>query len=361
MPLGVGYAPPMRSALLDGLLRGLLAAPGLVVDLIDGRAVFEEETDPGAVHALVRETARHPEAHLALEPGLHYHVAEDHLVAYEVRRRTAFAVGGLNAPPGRKTEALVGFREAMNARGLTRQMLFPLRGEELDEARAAGFAVLQVGVEALLDLDHATLRGKRWAHVRQMRNRARRRGVEVLEAPLEEWREAMRQVHEAWLHSKRPSWRMKLLVGSPGLDRPFDRRYLVAHRDGELQAFCTLLPGRDGQWGVDVMCRRPDAVPGSMEHLLVHAMSLLRDEGATTLSLGPCPMAEVPIERPMRPLKAFFGLLYRSWWGNLVFGFLNLYRFKAKFRPRWEPVYFAASPRLGPIALYRGCRMWGLY
>jgi lysylphosphatidylglycerol synthetase-like protein (DUF2156 family) len=60
-------------------------------------------------------------------------------------------------------------------------------------------------------------------------------------------------------------------------------------------------------------------------------------------------------------LRWIFDLLFRSQLGNRIFGFRALYAFKSKFRPRWEPVYFAASPSLGWVTLYRGCRMWGLY
>ncbi|MFK7929892.1 MAG: phosphatidylglycerol lysyltransferase domain-containing protein, partial [Myxococcota bacterium] len=283
------------------------------------------------------------------------------VLAYEARRRTAFAVGGLNAPPERRVDVLSRFRQTMCSRGLTRQMLFPLREDEREDAFSAGFRSVQVGVEAWLDLDEFTLTGKRWAHVRQMNNRAKARGVIVEEADLEQWAEEMAAVHGEWLTSKRPSWRMKLLIGSPGFERPYDRRYVVAHADGELQGFCTVLPGRDGVWGLDVMCRRPNAIAGTMERLIVAVGQTLRDEGATQLSLGPCPMAGVPIEGQGQWLKRIFHVLYHSWIGNQVFGFASLHRFKAKFRPRWEPVYFAASPKIGPVALYRGCRMWGLY
>lgn len=351
----------MTPSLLDMLLRRVLAAPGLLVDLVDGRAVEPDDPDPQRVYPLVRAQARHPEAHLALEPGLHHHIDGDAVLAYQARRRTAFAVGGLNVPPSDRTDVLARFRHTMCSRGLTRQMLFPLRKEELEHASEAGFRAVQVGVEAWMDLEAFTLAGKRWAHVRQMRNRAHKRGVAVEEADVETWRRGMAQVHEAWLKSKRPSWRMKLLIGSPGLEAPFDRRYFVAHRGGRLEAFCTVLPGGDGVWGLDVMCRRPDAVAGSMELLLAHVGQTLRAEGAASLSLGPCPMAGVPVSGDRRLLKLTFSVLYHSWLGNRIFGFASLHRFKAKFRPRWEPVYFAASPRLGPVALYRGCRMWGLY
>lgn len=351
----------MRSPWLDTALRATLRVPGLIVDLVDGKPVVDDDVDPAAVYPLVRAGARHPEAHLALEPGLHHHVEGECVLAYEVRKRTAFAIGGLNVPPGLRSDFLRRFRATMNGRGLTRQMLFPLRAEELAEAEAAGFRALQVGVEAWIDLAEFSLAGKQRAHVRQMRNRARRRGVDVREVSVLEWGGPFGALHRHWLHSKRPSWRMKLLVGSPGLERPFDRRYFAATTEGRLEAFCTLLPGGDGVWGVDVMCREPDAVPGAMERLLLHVVEVLGSEGAHALSLGPCPMAGVPVEGRLRPLKWLFGYLYRSWWGNQVFGFRNLHRFKAKFRPRWEPVFLGASPRLGPMTLYRGCRMWGLY
>jgi lysylphosphatidylglycerol synthetase-like protein (DUF2156 family) len=72
-------------------------------------------------------------------------------------------------------------------------------------------------------------------------------------------------------------------------------------------------------------------------------------------------MADVPREGSRPWIRYVFAMLFRSSLGNRIFGFWGLYTFKAKFRPRWEPVYFGARPRLSWLALYRGCRMWGLY
>ncbi len=217
-----------------------------------------------------------------------------------------------------------------------------------------------MGVEARLALAGLDFRGKRYETVRQLRNRARRRGVVAMEIPRGSHSEELESLHAAWLESKRPSWRMKLLVGSPGTERPFHRRYFVARTADRIEAFATLLPGAPGTWGLDVVCRRPDAVAGSVERMLLHAIGTLQLEGATELSLGPCPMARVPTRGDRVVLRWLFRWLFASRLGNHVFGFRNLYRFKEKFRPRWEPVYFAARPRLSAIALYRGCRMWGL-
>lgn len=346
---------------LDRFLRTLLRVPGIVVDAVDGQVVVPQTEDVRALAPVVRATAEHPEAYLALEPDVHVLRHDDLVLGWQHRGRTAFAVGGLNAPPARRVELLGAYRLATSTRGLVRQLAFPLRADELDDAAAAGFSAVQVGVEAWLDLEDFHTRGKRFEHVRQMRNRARRRGVEVTEVDPAEHREALADVHARWLRAKRPSWRMKLLVGSPNLDQPLDRRYLVATRDGVVEGFITLLPGPDGVWGLDVMCRAPDATPGTVERLLLHAAETLRDEGAIALSLGACPMAGVPWSWRRPILSVAFRVLYDSWLGNRIFGFRNLWRFKEKFRPRWEPVFIGAAPRMGVMALYRGCRMWGLY
>lgn len=351
-------------------MRWLLGVPGRLLDRIDGPQLPPQGPRPEAVYPLVRAQARHPEAHLALERGLHYRVHAGHVLAYEIRGRTAFAVGGLNAPPGQRVELLRSWRTALGRRGVHRQLCFPVRPEELADVRRAGMEHVQVGVEAWLDVDALSggapedgrlFRGSRYAEVRYMRNRAGRRGVEVAEVRPEEHAEELGRLHRAWLESKRPSWRMKLLVGSPGLEQPFDRRYFVATHEERLVAFLTWLPGGPGCMGLDVMCRDPQAPPGTMERLICHAVQVLAAEGISRLSLGACPMAGVPVEGARLGLKRVFATLYGSQLGNRVFGFRSLHRFKAKFRPRWGAVHVAAAPRLGALELYLGCRMWGLY
>lgn len=350
---------PALTTASDRWLRRFLGAPGVLLDLFEPRPTHPPAgaLTPDEVLDDVRRTARWPEAQLALEPDLHYHRADGEVLAYQVRRSTAFAIGGLNSEA--PTRLLSSFASAARARGTRRLLVFPVRASERAAVHAAGFSTVQVGVEGWLPLAELSFRGRRYESVRQMRNRARRRGVRCEEVDPTCHAMELAGIHASWLAGKRPSWRMKLLVGSPGLEHPYDRRYFIARTDDRIEAFCTLLPGRPGQWGVDVMCRRPDAVHGSMEHLIVHAVEVLRGEAADMLSLGPCPMAGV--DQGERALEGVFRGLYSSRMGNRLFGFRNLYRFKEKFRPRWEPVFFAASPRLGVFTLYAGCRMWGLY
>lgn len=348
------------SPVADRALRALLRAPGRALEWIDGEVRLPRGPPAAVMFDAVRDTARYPESRLALEPDLHYARHEGLVLAWQHRGRTAFGIGGLNAPHAARGALLAAFVEQAAGHGIARQLVFPLRAHEVQAARAQGFRSVQVGVEASLDLQAWTLAGGARAHLRQMVRRATRRGVWTEEVDPVDVRDALDAVYTAWLASRRPSWRMRLLVGSPAWDAPFDRRYVVARSARGVEAFCTLLPGPHGVWGVDVMCRRPDATPGAMERLLADVASMLRDEGATTLSLGACPMAGIDARGPDRLLRAVFRLLYDSALGDRVFGFRGLHRFKRKFAPDEAPVYFAARPSLGVVALYRGCRMWGL-
>ena len=310
----------------------------------------------------VQRSARHPESRLALEPEMHHVVVDttetELVLAYQLRGRTAFAVGGLNAPPQHRTKLL---RAYTALPGVRRSLLFPLRKRELPAAIATGFSPIQVGVEAVLDLPDLTFKGGAFRTVRNMRNRATRRGAVIREVDPRAHRDELERVHATWLQGKRPSWRMKLLVGSPCLENPHDRRFLAAFVEQRLVAYITLLPGGPGQWGLDIMAQTPDAPSGTMDLLLASATELLGGEGAKTLSLGACPMAGVPLTGKGWLMRRIFYVLYYSSVGNRLFGFRRLHHFKNKFRPRWVPVYLAASPRLGVWTLYLGCRMWGLY
>ncbi len=347
--------------MLDRAMRAAMRLPGALLDGVDGEIRVAAGGRPDAVYPQVRDTARHPESRLALEEGLHHACDPAGVLAWQHRGRTAFAIGGLNAAPEGRDALLRAFVDQAEAAGVVRQLAFPVRREELAAVVARGFQPVQVGVESILDVEDWTLRGGARADLRQMVNRARARGVAVEEVSAASHRPELEALYAAWLASRRPSWRMKLLVGSPSFDAPFDRRYLVARTPDRIEAFCTLLPSAPGLWGLDVMCRRPNAVPGSMERLLAAAADRLRDEGAHTLSLGANPMAGVPVGGSHPVLQGIFRLLYDSPWGDRVFGFRRLHHFKRKLRPREEPLWFAARPHLGVVSLYRGCRMWGLY
>lgn len=361
---------PGSEPLAHRALRQVLRVPGAILDLIDAiarpRAVASRAYIPEGSRTTSHDRVHvhTPEAYLALQPGLLHHRDGEDWAAFHVRGGTALVVGGAQAPADRRQQVLRGVLDTTRALGTRRQVLFPVRPSDLADVRAVGFDTVEVGVEAWVDLDGFTLAGKRWAHLRQMRNRADKRGVDVEETRPGPWDDAMTRVWERWVRAKQPRWSLRWLTGTPSLEHPLDRRYFVAHAAGRLQAFCTFLPGPDGTWAVDVICRAPDAIPGSMERLLVHALQTLRAEGARAVNLGPCPLAHVEERGSDAPTDGWIQRMFRWAWrsdrAEAVLGFRGLHAFKAKFRPRFEPVYLAAAPRVGPVELYAAARVWAL-
>ena len=337
-------------------LRSLLSVPGAVQDVLDG----PDRLPPSSLDDRQARLGRpeRAEAWLALQPGLRMLDHPDGWAALTVQGGTAFAIGGVHRPD--REAAYQAIRQAAAGAGLRRQAVYPVRAEDRDAALAAGFGLLPVGVEAWVDLDGFTLKGKAFADLRQMRNRATRRGVGAQEVDRERWADRLAACWRAFLAGRTDPWDVRWLSGRPRLREDRGRRFFAAHVDGVVQAFCTVLPGPDGLWVLDVMCRRPDALAGSMELLLVHTMQALGDDGATSVSLGPCPGAGEGVQA----LGGLVGHGFRWAWDSRLadrwFGFRSLAFFKDKFRPRYEPVELGLAPRAGLWALYLAGRIWAL-
>lgn len=299
-----------------------------------------------------------PEGWLALQPGLATVGDATTWTSFAARGSTALAVGGVHGPD--RPAAYARFRDEAQALGLTRQAVYPVREPDVDAAQSAGFEVLPIAVEAWVDLEGFTLRGKRFADLRQMRNRAKKLGVVVEEVDPAAWRGPLEAAWRRFLGARQVPWQVRWLSGGPVFTSSWGHRTFIAHRDGDVQAFCTILPGHRGTASLDVMSRSPEAAPGSMEGLLVNVLQQLRTEGLTSVSLGPVPLAgDVP-----QRATGLFGTAMRwaraSPWAEAWFGFGRLEAFKDKFRPRYEVVNLGLSPRASMLALYLVARIWAL-
>ncbi|MCA9531353.1 MAG: DUF2156 domain-containing protein [Myxococcales bacterium] len=351
-----------------GWLPALLDAPGRCAQGLVHPPAPLGEARPDLDHvASVARKSRRANGYLSVDPELRAFECAAGLVTFATSGRTAFIVGGphTGGQPAHIPALLSSFVEAARASGYRQVLLFPVLGTERDASLEAGFDTVPTGVEAFVDLQHLDFRGRAFADLRQMRNRARRRyGASVAELSPTRDRAAMEQVYARWLAERPAAHRMTLVVGKPALDAPRGRRYFGVSTPQGLQAFLSVVPCFDGSgWGVDVMAR-PRATPaGAMDLLISDAALALRREGARVFSLGACPMAlrGVPATPSHWLLRGIFWYLYRSFLGNRLFNFRSLHHYKRKFAPDWEPVYMAAWPRVSARALYVGCGMWGLF
>ncbi len=350
----ISRAVPRLTLPFEGV-RQVLAWPARLLDRLEGTVdapiVSVEER-----HRRLEASGWPPEGGLALQRGLATVGDATHWTSFVLRGRTALAVGGVHGADRRA--AFARFREGTEALGVRRQAVYPVREPDLGAARSAGFVTRPIGTEAWVDLADFTLRGKRFADLRQMRNRAASHGVRVEE--VDDVDPSVAATWQAFLRSRRVPWQMRWLSGGPQAESVSWRRTFVAERDGDVQAFCTVLPGPAGRVAFDVTCRHPAARPGSMEGLLVDVLQRLRDEGVEHASLGPCPLAGGTAARVGGPLGRLLQWAWQTELGDRWFGFRRLAAFKAKFRPRSEIVHLGLAPRFSVPSLYLMARIWAL-
>jgi lysyl-tRNA synthetase class 2 len=127
-----------------------------------------------------------------------------------------------------------------------------------------------------------------------------------------------------------------------------DSLVLVA-RDGEgagaVRGFLHFVPvyGRDAV-SLSFMRREHDTPNGLTEFMVARAMELLRERGVREASLNFAAFARL-MHSPSGRVERLLGRLAALF--NPYFQIESLYRFNAKFFPRWEPRYLVYEGALG--------------
>jgi lysyl-tRNA synthetase, class II len=120
---------------------------------------------------------------------------------------------------------------------------------------------------------------------------------------------------------------------------------LARDGDGAVRGVLHFVPvyGRDAA-SLSFMRRDPGTPNGLTEFLVVKAVELLREREVKELSLNFAAFARW-MHSPEKRHERLLGRLVAL--GNPLFQIESLYRFNAKFFPRWEPRYLVYEGRLG--------------
>ena len=226
--------------------------------------------------------------------------------------------------------------------------------------REAGLRALELGDEAIVDVDGFSLEGRAMRNVRQMANRVERAGysarVRRIGDMSTEEIEQVRAQAAAWRGAEVERG-FSMALGRFGDPADADAVAVTAHLDGELRAVLHFVPWGDDGLSLDLMRRDRAADPGLNEFLIVKALQLAPSLGVRRLSLN-FAVFRAALARGER-LGA--GPVLRSWRALLLFAsrwfqIESLYRFNAKFRPEWEPRFVCypgarALPRVAVAAL----------
>jgi lysyl-tRNA synthetase class 2 len=215
--------------------------------------------------------------------------------------------------------------------------------------RQAGLRSLYIGDEAIVETGRFSLEGRAIRKVRQSVARLEKGGYSAELTELAQLDEAtlceLEKVTERWLAGAAERG-FAMSMDSLRTERDAGGVVLLARdSDGRIRGFLHLVPsyGRPAM-SLSSMRRDRETPNGLMEFLVVRAIEALRERGVEEISLNFAAFARV-MHGPCGPLERVVGRLVAL--GNPFFQIESLYRFNAKFFPRWEPRYLLYEGALG--------------
>ncbi|MEO8466776.1 MAG: bifunctional lysylphosphatidylglycerol flippase/synthetase MprF [Gammaproteobacteria bacterium] len=269
---------------------------------------------------------------------------------YQVTGRSWVALGDPVGPSNGVDELLWRFRELADLHGGW-SVFYQASRERLAQYVDLGLAAFKIGEEARVPLATFSLEGSERADLRQDHRRCTRDGAVFEVVPAKDvpaLLPQLRGVSDSWLGDKSTAEK-HFSVGS------FEHDYLshfdvaLVRRAGEIVAFANLwTTATKRELSVDLMRFGPNAPRSAMDFLFVELMLWGRAQGYGYFNLGMAPLAGLE-QHPLAPVWHRVGnFVFR--YGEHFYNFEGLRRYKAKFRPEWEPKYLVAP---GGIALPR--------
>jgi lysyl-tRNA synthetase class 2 len=222
-----------------------------------------------------------------------------------------------------------------------------------------GLHTIYLGDEAVVELDRFSLEGRPIRKVRQSVTRLSKAGYHAELHELRSLDEAtLEQVEDVLARGRQGAPERGFSMAMDSLQGQHDHDTLVVlARDGEgtIRGVLHFVPcyGRPAV-SLSFMRRDPSTPNGLTEFLVVRAIELLRVRGLEELSLNFAAFAKW-MHSPERWHERLLGKLIAL--GNPFFQIESLYRFNAKFFPRWEPRFLVYEgtfglPRAGIAAMW---------
>lgn len=299
---------------------------------------------PAGVSALLNAHGVDPLDGFALLPDKQHFLSPsgDAVISFALWRNVAVTLGDPVGEPSAARRAIGQFCDYC-ARQDWRPVFYEVRGDFLEDYRAAGLRTFKVAEDARVALPGFTLSGNKFQNLRTSRNKMSKAGLRV------EWMrgggiapELWRLLHEVsseWL-SSRGATEMTFDLGSFSEASFREAEVCVLFDTASLPvAFLTWLPYAAGRGrALDLMRHRKDH-RGLMDGLIAEALLELQKRGVEEASLGNAPLANVtPGEMDTLEERALRQLFDRF---DRYYGYRSLFEFKQKFRPEWRGRYVA--------------------
>ncbi len=275
------------------------------------------------------------------------------VVAYRVCAGVALAAGDPICAPSRRTKVVAEFVDYCRRLGWG-PALYQVLASDVDAYRGMGMRAVKIGEEAVIDVPHFSLAGKKISNVRHCVTHIEREGISaevyadgVQDADL--YRE-LEATSNAWLASRKGRGEMGFSMGSFGpREMQSDCRVLGRDASGHVQAFVTFrrVLGRS-LCVLDLMRREADAPSGVVDFQIAKALEHFHAHGIEGASLSLAPLAGTGTEGRAPIVERVLALLFDK--GDAVYRYRSLFNFKKKFVPRWESRYLITPPGIASLS-----------
>jgi lysyl-tRNA synthetase class 2 len=319
-----------------------------------------------AAAALVKAHGHDTLSFFKLRADKHYFFSADRqaFIGYRIENGVLLLSGDPVGPQESIPELLSDVRSFAAVRGLklgavgASERLCPLY-EQL------GLRTLYLGDEAVLELERFSLQGR---PIRKVRQSVTRLGKAGYSAELHEVGalepETVAEIERVLELGRQgaPERGFSMAMDTIACERAQDTLVVVARDDeGAIRGVLHFVPvyGRPAV-SLSFMRRDPATPNGLTEFLVARGAELLRERGVKEMSLNFAAFAKW-IHNPQRRHERVLGKLIAL--GNPFFQIESLYRFNAKFFPRWEPRYLVYDgalglPRASLAAMWAEGQLW---
>jgi len=289
---------------------------------------------------IIKRYGRTSLARMALfDDKAYYFSPKGSVVAYTAYNGVAIALGDPIGPPSDAARAINGFK-AFCAQNDWVPAFYQTQPDCLKCYYSSGFKSINVGSEAIVELENFSISGGTNKGLRSAYNRLVRlgyRAVTVLPPHNPALLSDLRAVSDTWLkHMQGAEKRFSLGW--------FDEVYLqsgplmvVYDPDDRPVAFANFIPEyQRNEITVDLMRHITDE-HGIMDFMFVSLFEWARSEGYTGFNLGLSALSGVG-EHPEDPnIERALHYIYEHF--NRFYNFKGLHKFKSKFHPIWSPRY----------------------
>lgn len=303
-----------------------------------------------AAAELVRAHGSDTLSFFKLRADKHYFFSADRsaFVGYRVENGVLLLSGDPVGPDATLAEMLADLKTFAQARGLklaavgASERLVPLW-------EGLGLRTMYLGDEAIIEVGEFSLEGRPIRKVRQSVSRLRKAGYVAELHRVSELEPSVASEVEEVLERGRegaPERGFSMAMDSVRGDHGEDTLVVLARdEDHAVRGVLHFVPcfGRSAM-SLSFMRRDPATPNGLTEFMVVSAVELLRERGVDEMSLNFAAFARW-IHSPERPAERALGKVIAL--GNRFFQIESLYRFNAKFFPRWQPRYLVYQGLLG--------------